>query len=121
MLGSLLMSGRNLGTCELLELALDRHDRRARVEPGELREADLRQRAPDGGVESLPGTADAAVVFQAAVSAARGTIRQRDRSLQRIEDGGGADGVRCSGQLVSTPRAAHRVDQARAVQLLEQL
>src|SRR4051812_4202185 len=117
MLGSLLMSGRNLGSCELLQLALDRHDRRARVEPGELRQADLRQRAPDGAIESLPGAADAAAVLQATVSAARGTIRQGDRSLQCVEDGRGADGVRRAGQLVSTPRAAHRIDQPRAVQL----
>src|SRR4051794_30406123 len=112
MSGSLLMSGRNLGACELFELPLDRHDRRARVEPGELREADLGQRATDRGIEPLPGATDAAAVFQATVSGAGGTIRECDWSLQGPEYGCGTDGVRRPGQLVSAPHAAGRIDQA---------
>src|SRR6185295_1349337 len=121
MLGSLLMSGRNLGTCELFELPLDRHDRCTRVEPGELRQADLGQRAANRGVETLPGATGNAVVFEAAIPRTGGTIREGDRSFQGAENGRGADSVRWPGQLVSAVRATRGIDQAGAVQLLQQL
>src|SRR4051812_7015542 len=112
-------SGRRLGARELFELALDGHHRRALVEAGELREADLGQRAADRRVEPLPRPADLATVLEATISTADGTIRQRERSFQCVENGRGADSVRRPGQLISAARSARGIDQAGAMQLFE--
>ena len=62
--------------------------------------------------------ADGLDVAGAVVAAALG---DRDRALDRIDDGGRADLLRRAGELVAAVRAAHRGHEARAVEVLQQL
>ena len=63
------------------------------VETCELRKAHVVQRATDGEVHALPGLAYAAGGLNLAVTLARRAVGDRDGSLERIEDGGGRNGL----------------------------
>src|SRR5690606_2310806 len=64
-------------------------------------ERDVLGRAPDARVDSLPGRAHAAERLEVAAAVGGAALRDGDRSLERIENLGGADRPRRAGERVA--------------------
>ena len=58
----------------------------ARVESRELVQRHILERAANGGIDALPGAADAALALDAALAGGAAAFRDRDRALEHVED-----------------------------------
>src|SRR5262245_47292236 len=93
-----------------------------RVTPGlQVGEAHTFERFANARVDALPGRADAAVGLEIAKAVRRAAFGDRDGSLERVEDLGGADRRGGTGKGVTALDAAARYDEARMNQRLQQL
>src|SRR5688500_335432 len=86
-----------------------------------MRESDVRQRAPDCAVHSLPDTSDAAIRFAAAVAVLAAALPDRERAFERIEDARRADLAGRTRELIAAVTAASGDHETAALKLLEQL
>src|SRR5262249_22510714 len=94
---------------------------RWRIEPGELRETHLVERAADGEVQPLPDASDTAALLDFALTVARRAVGEGDRPLERIENRCGADLRRGTRELVAAVLPAGRGYEPGPLQLLQQL
>src|SRR5215207_805448 len=86
-----------------------------------MRESDVRERAPDCAVHSLPDVSDAAIRFDAAGAVLAAAFRDCERAFERIEDARRADLAGRTGELIAAVTAASGDHQTAALKLLEQL
>lgn len=98
--------------CDELDLTLERRQLGLRgIDPRELRESHLVEGAADRLIEPLPHAPDAAGLLDFALSVPCRAVRERERTLERIENRRGADLARRPGELVAA--AQPRVELTR--------
>src|SRR5580692_7740432 len=56
------------------------------IEPGELLQRDILERTADGGIDALPGSAHTALPLDPALAGGAGALRDRNRTLEHVED-----------------------------------
>src|SRR5512138_2679590 len=86
-----------------------------------LGKRDVRERSSYGCVHSLPRVSDAAIRLEPARALLTAALRDRERSLECIEDVRGRNPGSGTRELIAAVAAAGRRDEATSLQFLQQL